>query len=51
MQLRGDLESLFADRQYAAYNTAYANWLDTMRLYAELIFEYSGSQDAGADEQ
>ena len=51
VQLRTHLESLFADRQFAAYNTAYANWLDTMRLYAEVMRAYSGSQDAGADEQ
>ncbi len=50
-QLRGHLESLLADRQFEAYNTAYANWLDTMRLYAEVMREYNGSQEPEPDEQ
>jgi len=47
--VQGHLEELFADRQFGAYNTAYGNWLDTMRLYAELMREYSASR--GAEDQ
>lgn len=48
--LREHLESLFENRQFESYNTAYVNWLDTMRLYAEVMREYRASQRGNEDE-
>jgi len=48
--LSGHLEDLFAARQFAMYNDAYANWLDTMRLYADVMDSYRSATEHGGEE-